>query len=122
MAYNVLFPVQIIDSQSMGASITGDVVEIKNQDNIGIQLHWTGTPTGSFDFQISNNHKQDSNGNVTVAGDWITLPVMPAITAAGSADDAYVDLNQISAMYMRVVYTRTSGTGSLNAYVSGKGI
>jgi hypothetical protein len=106
----------------MGTSITSDPVEIKNQDNIGIQLHWTGAPVGAFDIEISSNYREDMEGNVQNAGNWVTLPLSPAITASGSADDAYIDLNQMSAMYMRIVYTRTSGTGSLDAYVVAKGV
>ena len=122
MAYNLLFPVHIFNSASMATSLTSPVVEIRNQDNVGIQLHWTGAPVGDFDFQISSDHAQDSQGNVTNAGNWVSLPLSPAISAAGSADDAYVDLNQMSAMYCRVVYTRTSGTGSLSGVIVAKGI
>ena len=48
MAHNVLGPVHILDTVSMGASIVSDPVEIKYQDNIGIQLEWTGTPVGDI--------------------------------------------------------------------------
>lgn len=122
MAYNLLFPVHIFNTASMATSLTSPVVEIRNQDNVGIQLHWTGAPVGDFDFQVSSDHVQDSQGNVTNAGNWVSLPLSPAISAAGSADDAYVDLNQMSAMYCRVVYTRTSGTGSLSGVIVAKGI
>jgi len=122
MAYNILFPVHIFNAASMATSLTSPVVEIRNQDNVGIQLHWTGAPVGDFDFQISSDHAQDSQGNVTNAGNWVSLPLSPAISAAGSSDDAYVDLNQMSAMYCRVVYTRTSGTGSLSGVIVAKGI
>lgn len=122
MAYNLLFPVHVFNAASMATSLTSPVVEIRNQDNVGIQLHWTGAPVGDFDFQISSDHAQDSQGNVTNAGNWVSLPLSPAISAAGSADDAYVDLNQMSAMYCRVVYTRTSGTGSLSGVIVAKGI
>lgn len=122
MAYQILPPFKLIDGASMATDITSDPQEIILQDNIGIQLHWTGAPVGTFDIQISGNHKEDQNGNVLVAGDWVTLALSPAIVAAGSADDAYIDLNQMSAMYMRVVFNRTSGTGTLDAYVVGKAI
>lgn len=122
MSYNLLNPVHIITAQSLGTSTTSAPVEVKLQDNIGVQLHWTGAPVGAFTFQVSMDYRQDQEGNVVNAGNWVTMPVSPAIAAAGSADDAYVDLNQISAPYMRIVYTRTSGTGTLDAYVNGKGI
>ena len=104
------------------ATLTSSVVEIRNQDNVGIQLSWTGTPVGTFAVQISINHAQDASGNVTVAGDWVTLTLSPSIAAAGTPDSAIIDLNQMSASYIRVVYTRTSGTGTLNAYITAKGV
>jgi len=106
----------------MASSIASTIVEVKNQDNIGIQLHWTGAPVGDFYFQISSNYAQDIEGNVTNPGNWVVLPVSPAIVASGTPDDAYVDLNQLSAMYVQVVYTAASGSGTLNAIITAKGV
>lgn len=125
MSYNLLKPVTLFISgnQAMSPSaITSTAVEIQNQDNIGIQLHWTGTPTGAFAFQVSSDYRVDIEGNVQNAGNWIALTLNPAIAAAGSADDAYVDFNQLSALYIRVVYTPSSGTGTLTGIAVGKGV
>ncbi len=125
MAYNLLKPVQLFaaGNQSMAGSLTSAVVEVRNQDNIGIQLHWTGTaPVGTFSFEISSDYLVDIEGNVQNAGNWIALTVSPAIAAAGAGDDAYVDFNQLSAQYIRVKYTRTSGTGTLTGIAVAKGI
>jgi hypothetical protein len=126
MAYNLLQPIYAIVNGDMSQpSLTSQVVEIKNQDNVGIQLDWTGSPTGTFAIQISSNHKQQQQGqdtDVTVPGSWTTLPLNPAITATGSPDTAYVDLNQMSAMYVRVVYTMVSGSGTLNCVIVAKGV
>jgi hypothetical protein len=122
MAYNLLPAVHVITSGDMSTNITSQVLEIKNQDNIGIQLHWTGSPVGTFDVQISSNHLVDIFGSVQVVGNWVSLPLNPAITATGSADDAYIDLNQMSAQYIKVVYTASSGTGTLDAYIVAKGV
>lgn len=122
MAYNILNPIQVVTSGDMSSSITSTPVEVKYQDNIGVQLHWTGTPTGSFAFEVSMNYSKDINGNVVNTGNWVVLPVSPSISAAGSADDAYVDLNQISARYVRVVYTAASGSGTLDVFVNAKGV
>lgn len=122
MAYNLLKPVAIWTAHSMTVDTTSSIVEIKNQDNIGIQLHWTGTPAGAFDFQISSDYSQDTEGNVQNVGNWISLTLSPAISASGAGDDAYVDLNQMSAQYVRVVYTATSGAGVLTGLVVGKGV
>lgn len=122
MAYNLLRPVTLFSAQSMASSLTSTAVEVKNQDNVGFQLHWTGSPTGTFSVQVSSDHMQDIEGNITVPGNWITLPLSPGIVASGAPDDAYIDLNQLSAQYVRVVYTAASGTGSLTAIAVAKGV
>jgi len=104
----------------MGASITSAVTSIQNVDNVGVQLDFTGAPVGTFAIQVSADYAQDQNGNVLDAGHWIALPVSAA--AAGAANDIYFDLNQLSAPWIRVVYTRTSGTGVLNVSVTAKEI
>jgi hypothetical protein len=122
MAYNILRPVSLLTNQSMATDITSSAVEVRNQDNIGIQLSWSGTPTGDILVEISSNHVQDAEGNITTDGNWVQLPLNPAITASGSSDDAYIDLNQMTAQYIRVKYARTSGDGLLSAIVVGKAI
>ncbi len=119
---NTLRQFKNIAAASMGASVTSTVTNIQFLDNIGIQLSFTGTPVGTFDVQISADHAQDANGNVTVAGNWISLTLDPVPTASGSADSIYIDINQTSAPWLRVVYTRTSGSGTLNGYITAKGV
>lgn len=102
--------------------LTSPAVHILNLDNVYLQLDFTGTPTGTFAVQVSGDHTQDQEGNVLVAGHWVTLVLNPAPAAAGSALDIGIDLNQLGAPYVRVVYTNTSGVGVLNGFVSGKGL
>jgi hypothetical protein len=103
----------------MAGNLTSAVTNIEFLDNIGVQFNFTGTPTGTFQVQVSADYSQDQQGNVLNAGNWIgLLSVLP--TASGSADSAYVDLNQLSAPWIRAIYTRTSGTGTLNAYIVAK--
>lgn len=102
------------------ATVTSAVTNIQFHDNIGIELVWTGTPTGSFAVQVSANYDQDQNGNVLNSGNWVSVTLSPTVSAAGSADSAYIDLNQLSAPWIRVVYTKSGGTGTLNGWITGK--
>lgn len=102
--------------------LTSPAVHILNLDNVYVQLDFTGTPTGTFAVQVSGDHTQDQEGNVLVPGHWVTLTLSPSPAAAGAANDIGIDLNQLGAPYLRVVYTNASGTGVLNAFVSGKGL
>lgn len=119
----VLTQFQNITNGDMSQStITSAVTNIQYLDNIGVQLNFTGTPTGNFSVQVSADYAQDSSGNVTNAGNWIALSLSPSPAATGSGSNIYIDITEISAPWIRVVYTKTSGTGTLNGYITGKQI
>lgn len=98
------------------SSLSTPVTAIEFLDNIGIQFNWTGSPNGTMAVQGSVDYNQDNNGNVMSAGHWTTL--LSASTAAGSP--IYMDFNQLSCPWIRAIYTKTSGTGTLQAWVSAK--
>lgn len=111
-----------VTNGSMAASITSPVTNIEFLDNVGVQLNFTGAPVGNFQVQVSIDYNQDNNGNVISAGNWVPVTLsngtVNANTSLGSP--IYIDLNQLSAPWVRVVYVRTSGTGALNVFLSGK--
>lgn len=117
---NILKPFQIITNGDMStASITSRVTSIQYLDNICIELFWTGSPVGTFAVQGSLDYAQDEFGNVTNTGHWVPMALNPSpSTAAGSP--ILIDMNQLSFPYIRVIYTKTSGTGTLQGYVGGK--
>lgn len=102
------------------ATITSVVSNIEFLDNIGIQLVFTGAPVGTFAVEISADHAQDQMGNVTVAGNWVPITLSPVPSASGSADVIAINITQQSFPWMRVKYTRTSGTGTLNGFICAK--
>lgn len=102
------------------ATVTSSVIDIQFMDNIGIQANIvSGTPTGSFQVQVSADHSE-VNGNVEVAGNWVDLTGAVQAITSGSPAQTYFDLNQLSAPYVRLVYTRSSGTGVIEAFATGK--
>lgn len=119
---NILRRWQALDGEDMSTSITSPVTNVQFLDNISIQLNFTGTPTGTFDLQMSDDYVQDSQGVVIDAGNWISIPGSSTASASGSADQIFMDINQVSSPWVRVVYTRASGTGSLDMFVTGKEI
>lgn len=108
----------------MTSNITSLPTNIQGTDNCGYQVNFTGAPVGTFGIQISQDYQPGTSPNSPPAnpGNWISLPLNPAITASGSPDIAYIDLNQMSAPWIRLVYTAISGTGTLNAFVTSKAI
>jgi len=118
---NVLERYQLVTDGAMASTITSPVVTIKFLDNILVEFVSTGAPDGTYEIQLSADYLQDPYGNVLNAGNWtpLTLNPVPTIAAAGVV---VIDCNQMSAPYLRAVWTPTSGSGVLNVFVSAKEI
>lgn len=120
---NYLSPFQAMQtSQDMSqATLTSNVIDIRYLDDIAIQLIFTGTPTGTFAVQGSLNYSSTPLAPA-VSGTWTSLVLSPSPVASGAADNILINLVQLAFPYIRIVYTKTGGTGTLSAYVSGKSI
>lgn len=98
-------------TSSSGAMASTDVIysqiiEISRMDNIGLEVTWTGTPTGLFEIMVSNS-----------GINFYALTFNPVLTQpAGSAGGYAVDVNQLSFKYIMLQYTNTSGSGDLSVY------
>ncbi len=120
---NALFKFRNIADGDMSGDITSAITAIQYLDNVGVQVIWAGTaPVGTVSVEVSLDHSQDELGNVTVAGNWAAIDISPAPSVASNTGSIYIDLNQLSAPYIRVKFTRTSGTGVMNAYICGKAV
>lgn len=122
---NRLEPYHSIQAGNMSGTLTSSVTTISGLDNVAIQLSWTGTPTGTFQVQGSLDYSAPNlayGGPVLNAGVWTPLAFSTPPVASGAAGSIFLDLNQLSFPYIRVVYTPTSGTGSLDMWISGKAV
>lgn len=110
----------LLPTQAADSGFTSPITNITYLDNVGIQVDLTGTLNGSVAVQVSANHVQDlmSPANVTTPGTWATLISQPITGSAPTP--VYFDLNQLSAPYIRVVFTATSGSGSATVVITGK--
>lgn len=115
---DALGPIHIITNGAMTgtAVLTSTVVPLQFFDNAGVQAVWTGTPNGTFSFEVSN----DYNANTGNTGTWTAYTITPTPAATGAAGDAFIDINQTGGAYCRVKYTNTSSTGTLNVFLMGK--
>lgn len=120
-----------IANGDMSGSLISAVTDIQFLDDIGIQLNFTGSPVGTFSVQVSSNHFNATTLQPLVAGTWASIPVtywdgaafVTSTTIPTSVGSPIIlDLNQLGSTYLRVIYTRASGTGSLTAVVTGKGV
>lgn len=128
---NLLSYKSITDGDMSLSSITSAVTNIQFLDDIGYQFNWTGSPVGTISLQVSSDYAQDFLGNVTNAGNWIplvftywngTIFVTNTSLPTSVGSPIYVDLALLSSPWIRAVYSRTSGTGTLNSFVTAKEI
>lgn len=85
-------------------TIYSNIVDASKMDNIGLEVSWTGTPTGAMVFLVSNSGAVFSN--LTFA----TAPTNPS----GSASFYNLNLNQFPYKYLYIKYTNVSGSGVLS--------
>ena len=110
----VLEPFQFFTNASMSGTntITSPVINIKNLDNMAIQWSWTGNPTGIL------NALGSVNGITYVPFSFNDpLPV-----PSGSALDWLTFMNGMGLHFLQLQYVNSSGTGTLNAWISGKDV
>lgn len=98
---------QIITAGDMSGDVTSSTVDLTGYNAAKIELVFTGAPVGTFAVQE----------RLSESAAWATLDFAATISASGAPDTHILNLNFICTYQIRVVYTRTSGTGSLDAWI-----
>lgn len=120
-------PNPVITNGNMASNITSTPTILSNVTCASYSLSWTGTaPVGTASVQASNDYSLNAEGQVLNAGTWNTLTLeyggaaVTTIPVTGSPGSLFIDIEKTGAYAIRLVYTSTSGTGTLNALVVGK--
>ena len=119
---NVLLP--YTQTSSMSASVTTTPTHIAWLDNIAVQIDvTTSDAVGTFALQGSVDYNKGDANTPAATGNWIAITLSPVIPAAASADaHTLINLQQLAYPWIRLVYTRSSGTGILAVTIAGKEI
>lgn len=123
-----LRPAIVISAGDMSAtSITSAVTVLQSITSVSYQASWTGTsPVGTLAVQVSDDYLLNAVGVVINSGTWTTIYLnvngTPAssIAVSGSTGNGFIDIEKTAAYAIRLVYTRTSGSGALTAVITGK--
>jgi hypothetical protein len=96
---------KVIDAESMGASISSGLIPVGECASLSVHSEFTGSPVGTLTISASNNKD-------------LTPVVIDtyAITAAGVAM-RIIETSKYK--YVKIDYTRTSGSGTLTCNVYG---
>lgn len=91
-------------------TIYTNILDVSRMDNLGLEVTWTGTPTGTIQIMGSNS-----------GINFYALTFNPALTQpAGSGGGYLIDLNQFPFKFLMVQYTNSSGSGVITTYYQGK--
>jgi hypothetical protein len=101
---------RILSAVSLGADATSAVADMDHMGMASIHAIWTGTPTGTLSVQVSVN-----------GVDWVAPPTALSVAIAGAAGQVVWTMPDLTWKAVRVIYVRTSGTGTVNAWVNAKG-
>jgi hypothetical protein len=85
-------------------TIYTNIIGLRQSDNNGVQVDWTGTPTGSITYWVS------TNGSTFHALTNSSLP-----NPSGSAAGYCYALQNLPFQYIFIQYTNSSGSGTITA-------
>jgi hypothetical protein len=91
-------------------TIYSNIQDISNTDNQGLEITWSGNPTGTISVLCSESGLY-----------FYPLTFNPAIIQpTGSAGGYLIDLNQVPWRYVMVQYVNASGSGVLTMWLGSK--
>lgn len=105
--YNML----IVTNASMTTDVVSPMLDMSRIESIVFYAKWTGTPTGTIKLQVSLTE---------LDADFVDLPDSSQ-AIAGAAGKFMWNVADTNFDQIRLVYTATSSTGTLNVQVNAKG-
>jgi hypothetical protein len=112
---------EIASGASLGADWTSEWVPLENVWAFSVQAIATGSPVGAFKLQASSDSK-GPNAREPWASPVNAIDIAGSTASISGADEIIWNVTEVAYSWVRVVYTRTSGTGSLTARVGVKGV
>lgn len=123
-----LRPQSVITSGDMSlASLTSAPTILQSLTVGSYTYSWAGTaPVGNISVEISNDYALNTDGSVKIAGTWTAIyftlngnSVVNAAPVSGNSGTGVIEWSS-GAYAIRTIYTKVSGTGTLQAIFNGK--
>lgn len=111
----VLAPYHAIVAQSMATSFNGPVHQIIESDLVCLQINYSGAPVGTLKVQGSLDQVNWCDLPMIINGVLVTSIAIPA-----NPSPIVIDIDGSALPFIRLVYTATSGTGTLDEYITYK--
>lgn len=122
-----LRPYQAVTNGNMASEIVSAPSIIQKISLVSYSFSWSGSsPVGTLKIQISNDYSIDATGNVSNTGNWSDVSftsgtgIVASVAVGGATGAVNINSPLLGVYAVRAVYTRTSGTGTLQGWVCGK--
>lgn len=109
-----LFNIQIVTDASMASDIESIHVNVDEAASFSIQAIFTGTPMGTLQIEGSNDVPNYDN----IITNW--TPISDSIDNIIEAGTYLLNVEFPVYSFVRLTYTRISGSGTLNARINAK--
>jgi len=110
----IFAPVKIISACDMStATITSTTVDVGRTSQYSIQAVYTGSPVGSIQINASNDYPCGGATN------WTLAPPTAAVAVSAAGNNMW-NVSYGNYNCLQVVYTKTSGSGTLNVIYGSK--
>jgi hypothetical protein len=106
----------MFDEVSLASTVTSpEKTNVENVDEASIHISWSGaSPLGAITVEASNSSDNDFQASNEV---WEALDFGAPISISGASGSHQLILTAIPFRYLRLVYTATSGSGTLTAHI-----
>ena len=109
---NVLKSFKMYDAADISGDVTSATTNVENLDQGSIAITWTGTsPEGVLTVEAKNGAKDAAFKEIDMGG---------TITITGNTGDHRLLFNQLPFTNIRLVFTSSSGTGTMEAVITAK--
>ena len=117
----------IVNGDMSQATIASEATILQSLTMVSYEVSWTGsTPIGILELQVSNTYALNAVGGVENSGIWTSMPLdiqgneVMSIPITGNTDNGFIDATLPGGYAIRLLYTKTSGSGTFNATINGK--
>lgn len=111
----------VMAAGDMATSLNSDVVDVRNLVVGSVQVDFTGAPVGTVKLQCSNDSYQFLKQPEPQPAPTNWTDVADSAVSISAAGNIMYNLSSIGYDLLRVVYTRSSGTGTMTIRMVGKG-
>jgi hypothetical protein len=119
---NVVRSYKMFDAVTISTDQSSTATNVLNLDNASIQVIWSGggTPVGTITIEATNIDPDLPSFDSTT--DYVTLTLSGTIAVSGNSGNHSIILEEMPFYAIRLIYTSTSGTATMSAYLSSKTI